>query len=397
MWSSGKLHQRLGEVSGVFKEQIMKPFRRTLVISVMTIGAIAAPLAAQDEPWPQMEAAKKALERLQFDTKWPAELDALKQLNGKLGTLQLDNTFQLSALAGLESSLAKLQTGLAFFPYQQGDRAREQADRAREQADRAREAADRARESTDRNLDVYRQGTHYIDDREYDRAIRSMDRVIEAKGARADGALYWKAYALNKLGKRDEALATLAEIPKQYPQSRWINDAKALEVEVKQASGPVSPDTIDDEEIKLVALNALMNSEPERALPLIEKVLNEPKNSPAVKKRALYVLAQSRSDRAREIVGQYAKNGSNPDLQLAAVDYLGTFRSKESRQTLADVYASVNDVSVKRSVLRSFMMSRDTEHLLNAAKTETNPDLRREAIRQLGNLQALSELAQLYS
>ena len=61
--------------------------------------------------------------------------------------------------------------------------------------------------------------------------------MIEAKWSRNDGVFYWKAYALNKLGKRDEAQAALAEIPKQFPQSRWINDAKALQVEIQQAKG----------------------------------------------------------------------------------------------------------------------------------------------------------------
>jgi len=42
-------------------------------------------------------------------------------------------------------------------------------------------------------------------------------------------------------------------------------------------------------------------------------------------------------------------------------------------------------------------MSRDAEHLFNAAKSESNADLRHEAIRQLGNMQALNELSQLYS
>ena len=50
-------------------------------------------------------------------------------------------------------------------------------------------------------------------------------------------ALYWKAYALNKLGRREEALAALAQLRKAYANSRWQDDAKALEIEVRQASG----------------------------------------------------------------------------------------------------------------------------------------------------------------
>jgi tetratricopeptide (TPR) repeat protein len=249
----------------------------------------------------------------------------------------------------------------------------------------------------------YEQGKAALDEYKYDKAVEKFEKVIDAKtpSSRDDGAYYWKAYALNKLGKRDEALAALAELAKQFPQSGWLNDAKALQAEVQQAKGqPVSPESQADEDLKLYAINALINSDAERAVPLLENLLANPKMSPRLKERALFVLAQSRSDKAHEIVGRYAKGGSNPDLQLTAVRYIGTYRSKESRQLLADVYASVNDVNVKRAVLRGFETSRDSEHLAAIAKSEQNVELRREAIRQLGNIredQGLASLVSLYA
>ena len=69
-----------------------------------------------------------------------------------------------------------------------------------------------------------------------------------------------------RLGRRTEAQATLAELRKSHPQSRWLSEAKALEQELSQASGkPASPASADDEEIKLLALNSLMNSDSEQA------------------------------------------------------------------------------------------------------------------------------------
>jgi hypothetical protein len=121
----------------------------------------------------------------------------------------------------------------------------------------------------------------------------------------------------------------------------------------------------------------------------------------SLRAKALFVLAQSRGDRsndkAREIVAAYAKNGPNPDLQIRAIGYVGTYRSKDSQQILADIYAANNDVAVRRAVLRSMGNSRDSAHLFTAAKTESNVDLRREAIRDLGNMQAVNELGQLYA
>jgi HEAT repeat protein len=246
----------------------------------------------------------------------------------------------------------------------------------------------------------YESGKQALDNHNYEKAVEVFNKVIDSKNpsSRADGAYYWKAYALNKLGKRDEALAALAELSKQFPQSGWLNDAKALQAEVQQDKGqPVSPENQADEDLRLYAINALINSDADRAVPLLEGLLGNPKMSPKLKERALFVLAQSRTDKAHEIVGRYAKGGSNPDLQLIAVQYLGTFRSNESRQLLADVYKSASDVNVRRAVLRSFEMSRDVEHLTGIAKSEQNVELRSEAIRQLGNLRDDQTVASLVS
>ena len=85
------------------------------------------------------------------------------------------------------------------------------------------------------------------------------------------------------LGQADEALE---QLQKEYASSRWLNDAKALQVEVRQASGqPVSPERQDDEDLKILAINTLINSDPERAVPLLEKILSSGSASPKLKLR----------------------------------------------------------------------------------------------------------------
>jgi tetratricopeptide (TPR) repeat protein len=245
--------------------------------------------------------------------------------------------------------------------------------------------------------DSYERAARELDRKQYERAAEMFGQVAERKAARADGALYWKAYALSRLGRSTEALASLADLEKTYAKSGWLNDARALAVETKQAAGqPPRPESEEDEELKLIAINGLMHSDPESAVPMLEKVLNSPKNGPRLKKRALFVLAQGRSPRSREIVTSYAKGGSNPDLQATAVEYLGVLNTPESRQALADLYATTTDLTVKRAVLRGFMIGRDKERLLMAAKSESNPDLRREALHMLGASGGHAELAQLY-
>lgn len=232
---------------------------------------------------------------------------------------------------------------------------------------------------------LYERGQNALDHNQWNEALNDFTEVSSRGAQRADGALYWKAYTLNKLSRRDEALAAIAELRKTYASSRWLDDAKALEIEIKQASGQnVSPESQPDEELKLMALNALVNSDPDRAFPLLENLLKS-SQSPRLKERALFVLAQSNTPRARQLLEQIAKGNGNPDLQLKAIQYLGTIERKQgSSQLLFDIYNSSTDESVKRTVLRAWLSSGDTDHLLQAVRAEKSPELKAEGIRYLG-------------
>src|SRR4051812_8837778 len=132
------------------------------------------------------------------------------------------------------------------------------AARAKEEAAREKERAQREKE---REYSYYDQGQSALDNARWDRAVASFDRVVEQKGTKADAALYWKAYAQNKLGQRPEALGSINALIKDYPKSRYLSDARALEVEVKNQSGDrVNPSSESDEDIKLVAIQALANN-----------------------------------------------------------------------------------------------------------------------------------------
>jgi tetratricopeptide (TPR) repeat protein len=248
---------------------------------------------------------------------------------------------------------------------------------------------------------IYQDGQRALDSRHWDQALDDFNQVATRAGSRADGALYWKAYTLNRLGRRDEAVAAIAELRKSYANSRWLDDAKALEVEVKQAAGQkVSPESESDEDLKLMAINGLMQSDSERAIPLLENLLKGAQ-SPKLKERALFVLAQSGVPKAQQLLEQVARGGGNPDLQVKAITYLGVARRKQggagNGQLLSEIYATTNDVNVKRAILGAYMANRDTEHLLQVAKTEKTQEFRIVAIRYAGAEGAGDALVALYA
>ncbi len=255
---------------------------------------------------------------------------------------------------------------------------------------------DGSEEQEARADEQYQRGTQALDERQWENAVQSFDEVIRLNGARSDGAQYWKAYAQNKLGQREAALGTIAKLNAAFPKSRWLGDAKALEMEIRQSMGqPAAPENQADDDLKLMAINGLLATDADRALPMLEKILNG-NQAPKFKERALFVLAQSGSSRAREILFQVARGQSNPDLQLKALNYLGLFGGKASLQTLSEIYASSTDLRIKRQILNSFMVAGDKGRLLAAAKEEKTPELRRDAIHQLGVLGAKDDLWALY-
>ena len=270
------------------------------------------------------------------------------------------------------------------------------AERAERDAQRAEERAEREAERAQRIDEAYEEGQEALEEGRWQRAIERFARVIESNSTRMDAAMYWRAYALDRVGQKADALAATAELIKRFPTSKWLADAKALELQVRQSAGqPVSPEAAGDEELKLLALQGLQHSDPEQAVPMIEKILQGPQ-SPRLKERALFVLAQSNSPRARTVLANIAKGGGNPDLQRKAIQYLGVHGGQQNRDLLAQIYDASTDVDIKRRILRSYMVSGDRARLLAAATAEKTPELRSEAVQQLGVMGAHDELWSLY-
>ena len=251
-------------------------------------------------------------------------------------------------------------------------------------------------ESEDREAELYEEGTDAIDDEDWDEAVRAFKSVAEMNGSRADGGLYWMAYALNKAGRRAEALQAIDGLKKNFPKSKWLDDAKALELETRQGRGErVSPDRIQDEDLKMIAINSLMHSDPEKAYPLLEKIVRGSSDK-KIKERALFILAQSPSPRAQSLIADIARGKANPDLQKMAVKYIGIHGGEKNRAVLAELYTS-GSREVKKEVLRSFMIAGDKARMHGLAKSEPDPELRRDAIHHLGVMGARTELHSLYA
>lgn len=259
------------------------------------------------------------------------------------------------------------------------------------------ESRERARETrTEREAERYDRATEALDDHDWQRAASLFRSVANLRGEHADAALYWLAYADNKKGLRGDALAALDELKHSYPKSRWIEDSKALEVEIRQSSGQhIEVRHLSDVDEKLIALSGLMDSDPDQGVRVGEEILRTT-DVAKVKDGVLFVFSQSGNPQAISIVTKTAKDTKSPELQKRAVRYLAIVGGDETKKALNEVYATSKDVVVRRAVMKAFLITGDRVQLLTLAKTEPNVDLRADAVTQLGALGAKNELVDLY-
>ena len=243
---------------------------------------------------------------------------------------------------------------------------------------------------------LYADGTRAINESRWQDAVALFTKVEQAHGDHAEGALYWKAYAQNKEGQSATALSTCAELRQRYPSSRWIEECGALEIEIRGHSGdPVSPQAESDDNLKLLALNALMQQDEKQAVPILQKILSG-NQSEELKSRALFVLAQNQSPEAQTLVNQIAQGQSGPALQIKAIRTIAAARGRQADDTLAGIYQHTSDVQVKKAILQSYLITGDAQPLLSVVRQESEMSLIRTAVQALGAMGASSDLLTLY-
>jgi hypothetical protein len=256
---------------------------------------------------------------------------------------------------------------------------------------------------------AYAAGTRAMNEQHWPDAVSAFDKVINAKGKRTDAALYWKAYSLNKLGNNPLALATCYQLRSQYKSSTWNKDCDALAIDLQANgghfemppmppmppvppmppmppmegfNGPDSPAAGSDEDLKMLALNSLLNQDPARAIPLLRGVLTG-NQSPSMKKHALFVLAQSKSPEAEAILRDAATGKMGPELQRQAIQSMAVFQGKRANDTLAEIYRTTSDQKIKKSIISAFFITQDAPRMVELARNEKDLELKRTIVMQL--------------
>ncbi len=238
---------------------------------------------------------------------------------------------------------------------------------------------------------------------------------------RLSEAMYFEAFALYRAGDLSKARGALDALREKYPQASARGDANALRTRIcgelarqgdsacaedvarvsasasgrseggrSSARGGDCPDGDDeDDDNRIAALNALLQMDAARAMPILTNVLaRRDKCSERLRRKAVFLVAQKQSPEAANIL--LAASKSDPDAQVReqAVFWLSQVRDPRAVQMLVDIVNSDADRALRDKAL--FALSQHSNAAAAAAlrafaENEKQPvNLRERAIFSLG-------------
>jgi Outer membrane lipoprotein/HEAT repeats len=278
---------------------------------------------------------------------------------------------------------------------------------------------------------LYRLAREAMSRGDYKRAAEIFHRIPERypQSAYAGQALYYEAYSLYRSGGDDElssARDRLNELKQRYPAiaksdgsvlltrvcgelAKRGDEACAADIErTAQKDPPVQggkscPDEDDENNIKIAAIDALMQMDADRAMPILKQVLERRDPcSAGLRRKAVFIVSQKRTDQTANILMSVARNDPDQETREQAVFWLSQVPG--STGLLEEILKGNGDENIKEKAL--FSLSQQNEPRAQqalrdfAARESENGDLREKAIFWLGQRRSTENtefLRNLYS
>lgn len=258
---------------------------------------------------------------------------------------------------------------------------------------------------------LLREGRDLVDGEAWPEAAAKFQQFVEQypKDRDLDVALYWLAYALKQQpGRAREASERLTRLLNEFPKSNWAEEARAMLTELAPQTGDrrVIDESLGvaDEEIRIVALQSLLQANPARALAYVAEVLKPgSKASRGFKEAAVSMLGAHGGREALPLLLEVARTQPDGELRVVAARRLADIGGEAVVEDLIRIYDAERDPEVKASILRSFEDlggARAREKVLEVGRNPAeNIELRRTAVRVIAereDVDALAELMRVY-
>jgi tetratricopeptide (TPR) repeat protein len=260
---------------------------------------------------------------------------------------------------------------------------------------------------------------------DYKRAAEIFHRIVERypQSKYAGQSLYYEAFSLYRSGESDDlqsALSRLRSLESKYPTTARSGDARTLLTRVcgelakrgdqsctttitKIAGGDtdvVGPHTVtvsggncpsedDENDDRISALNALLQMDAERAMPILQKVLERRDPcSVGLRRKAVFLVSQKHTAATEDILMRVAQSDPDQEVREQAVFWLSQVPGDKSVNLLETILKGNSDESIKEKAL--FALSQHSgergEQILRdfASRDSESSDLREKAIFWLG-------------
>jgi HEAT repeat protein len=259
-----------------------------------------------------------------------------------------------------------------------------------------------------------------LEDNDFRQAARMFAQIASRypRTTQASEALYYQAFAQFRTGTSTSltsALEALSELNRLYPNStanrgdagslriricgelaRRGNEACAAEVVSAASQSPAAqgqqncPAENDDNDERMMALNALLNMNAESAVPILERTLaRRDACYRAMRKKAVFLIAQKRSEGVVDILLKVAREDPDPGVREDAVFWLSNVRDPRVVDLLAEMAMNSNDPAIQEKAIFSLSNTRSeraSQILRDIAQRESaTKGAREQAIFWLGN------------
>lgn len=267
----------------------------------------------------------------------------------------------------------------------------------------------------------YERARQALNRAEYARAVELLHLYREASpdGRYVPESLYWEGFALSRMegtsnlrAARDvlrtqleryesaavseDARALLARVHGELANrgdsesARWVyeNTAEAARDEGREGAARDRERDVRTDEAKIAALQALMNMDSERALPILRRVVQDHDNAPELRAQAMFILSQQEGDGVADLMLEAARNDPDAEVRNQAVFWLAQTGGEGALPILESILADPSDERIHEQALFAVAQletPRAREILRDYARSSgARPELRKNAIFWLG-------------
>jgi HEAT repeat protein len=256
-----------------------------------------------------------------------------------------------------------------------------------------------------------------LNKQEYEHAIQLLEEVYEKERDRevAGDALYWQAFARYRLQKTKE-LKIAAELlrlqQEEYKTSATAAEGEALlarlygelarrgEAQAVREIHELSEDEMQREATRVAALESLMRMDPDKARPILEKIVTGEKEAAGeMRRNAIFLMCRMEDQQSEDTLIRLMQTSEDPELLSEVVMCLSMRDSDRALEAIIDLFHRVDDRALDEAAM--FAIGRhggDKAFAMLAGVVrdpESSTELRQQALFSLGQSGRDQEVADI--